>query len=202
MHAYLITGNNSLDIEQSVQDLVRKLKVKTLEFPLAKIEDARNLNSFVSLSITAPTALVIGSIDNATTEALNAFLKNLEEPQENLYFILTSRNSRNVLPTIVSRCQIIKTGYREQLQDKDAQRFLKMSTGERLEFTEGIRKRDEALVFVENLILACHQKLARGSDLENLSRFLKAANNARRALKLNGNVSIQLTNLVVNFESF
>lgn len=201
MHAYLIIGNSEEALGSHVIGLARKLKAKILEFPLAKIDDVRSLNSFVSLSISEPTAVVVKNIDGATTESLNAFLKNLEEPQANLYFILTAASTRNVLPTIVSRCQIIKTGYREMPGDKDAQAFLKMDVAERLAFTETIRKRDEALSFTENFILACHEKLAKGSQMSLVSRFLRAANSCRRALKQNGNVTIQLTNLVVQIEA-
>jgi hypothetical protein len=76
-----------------------------------------------------------------------------------------------------------------------------MDIGERLAFTETIRKRDEALAFTENFILACHEKLATSTNLPLISRFLKAANTTRRALKQNGNVTMQLTHLVVQLEA-
>lgn len=210
MHAYLIIGNRAESKEDSLEDLARKLKAKTLEFPLAKIDDVRALNSFVSLSVTEPTAIILKNIDNATTEALNAFLKNLEEPQESLYFLLTARSTLNVLPTIVSRCQVVRVQDSRfpalpaggKIQDSNSEKFIKMDTGERLAFMETLRKRDEALVFVEDFILACHERLAKGVDLATISKFLKAANYTRRALKQNGNVTIQLTNLVVNLGAF
>ncbi len=166
MHAYLLIGNSAEYIDSGIEALAKKLKIKTLEFSLAKIEDVRALNSFISLTIAEPTAIVLKKVDGATTEALNAFLKNLEEPQENLYFILTASLSQNVLPTILSRCQIIKIGYREEsTKNSDADTFMKMDVGERLAFTETVRKRDEALAFVENFILACHRNLTRGIKL-------------------------------------
>lgn len=41
-------------------------------------------------------------------EAANAFLKTLEEPNPNTSFILTTSNLNALLPTIVSRCQIVR----------------------------------------------------------------------------------------------
>ena len=41
-------------------------------------------------------------------EAANAFLKLLEEPSENLMFLLTTSNTEALLPTIISRCQHIQ----------------------------------------------------------------------------------------------
>lgn len=51
-------------------------------------------------------ALISGA-ENLTTEACNALLKTLEEPTASTILILTA-NQENVLPTIKSRCQVIK----------------------------------------------------------------------------------------------
>ncbi len=46
--------------------------------------------------------------DNLTVEAQNALLKTLEEPPGNTIFILISSNIGKILPTIRSRCRLIK----------------------------------------------------------------------------------------------
>lgn len=51
---------------------------------------------------------IIDDSHNMTIQAQNAFLKTLEEPPAHLNFILISTNSKSLLPTIVSRCQVIK----------------------------------------------------------------------------------------------
>lgn len=43
-----------------------------------------------------------------TKEAQNGFLKTLEEPPAYVNMILISRNSGSILPTILSRCEVIK----------------------------------------------------------------------------------------------
>ncbi|HKI45974.1 MAG TPA: DNA polymerase III subunit delta' C-terminal domain-containing protein [Balneolales bacterium] len=53
------------------------------------------------------TIIVITNIEKMRKEAGNAFLKLLEEPSENLVFILTTDHIHSLLPTITSRCQII-----------------------------------------------------------------------------------------------
>ena len=53
------------------------------------------------------TVIVITNIEKMRKEAANAFLKLLEEPSENLIFILTTDHIHSLLPTITSRCQII-----------------------------------------------------------------------------------------------
>lgn len=51
---------------------------------------------------------IIRNIDNAMEQAQNKLLKTLEEPANNVYFILTTKNINLVLPTIRSRCAKIE----------------------------------------------------------------------------------------------
>lgn len=53
--------------------------------------------------------IIITEIEKMRKEAANAFLKLLEEPPKDVMFILTSDNTNLLLPTILSRCQIIRT---------------------------------------------------------------------------------------------
>lgn len=50
-------------------------------------------------------AFLINDAETMTLEAANSFLKTLEEPPRDVYFILVTANMDSLLPTIVSRCQ-------------------------------------------------------------------------------------------------
>lgn len=50
---------------------------------------------------------VIHLVENMTDEAVNALLKFLEEPSKDVYAILTTENEARVLPTIISRSQVL-----------------------------------------------------------------------------------------------
>lgn len=50
---------------------------------------------------------IIDRVDLLGMQAANAFLKTLEEPPENVVLILLGRTQAGVLPTIVSRCQVV-----------------------------------------------------------------------------------------------
>ena len=52
--------------------------------------------------------VIISNIEKMPPNIANAFLKTLEEPGENLMFLLTTDNFNALLPTIVSRCQILR----------------------------------------------------------------------------------------------
>lgn len=193
MHAYLLAGQGITNFQIPISNLAKKLKAKVLQFPLAKIEDARALREFTALKVSEPTAIYIDSIEAATEEAQNAFLKNLEEPQPNLYYILTSSNLASVLPTIVSRCEVIKTAYSLRLT----------AYGKKIRPTlaiiDKIKDRGEAKKLVQGLINQLHFNLLNNpknikQTAKNLEISVKTLNN----LKANGNVNLQLSNLVIN----
>jgi len=164
MHAYLLISQNS-NKETPIASLAKKLRAKVIEFPIQKIDDVRSLNNLIRLSFSQPTLIVCQNVHLAGEEALNAFLKNLEEPQENIYFALTSTSTAKVLPTVVSRCQIIRVKNTASLsQNGESEKFIKMTTAKKLAFLDKVKKRDEALEFVENLLNYLHQKLHTEED--------------------------------------
>lgn len=203
MHAYLIVGNDSEKISEKISEITQRISKEILVFPIQKIEEVRNLNSFLSLTLPKPTAIIIKDIDQTTTEALNALLKNLEEPQKNVTFILTASSEYKVLPTIVSRCQTIKiTNQNSKINnEEEIGNFLESSHGNKLAFIDKIKSRGEAVSFVKDLIFTLHSNLkTSGENLFNTAKKLKAAQKTLTNLEANGNVGLQLTNLVVSLD--
>lgn len=211
MHAYLIIGSSEKGVSKAwpissvadnIEKLLKILKASPYEFLLNKIEDTRYLAKLTSLSINKPTAYIIKNIDQATTEALNSFLKNLEEPQENLYYILTADSLAKVLPTIISRCQIIKIqNSKLKIQNENTERFLDITTGERLAYCDNIKSREEAKAFVIKIINHLHVLITSASENHsNLATNLETASSSLNNLEANGNVNLQLANMVVNLD--
>ena len=200
MHAYLLVSQN-LNLKSQIEELAKKLKAKIFEFPIIKIEDTRNLNNLIRLSFDQPTLIVSENIYEATEEALNAFLKNLEEPQENIYFALTAPSTRHVLPTIVSRCQIIRVqSTKYKVQSTDIEDFLKMSIGEKLAYIDKIRDREKAVELAENSVQFLHSKLHENEvKYDIVAKNIEIADKTLTRLKANGNVNLQLTNFVIKY---
>lgn len=131
-----------------------------LSRPLIKVEKIREMLTSLSLASLGKARVVI--IDQAQTlnaQASNALLKTLEEPTENIYFILIANDDKQFLPTIRSRTQIVRfsalafeeiKNVRPQLPDW----IYRSSRGQvdRLELLsslEGGAKREEALLFFD-----------------------------------------------------
>ncbi|MDR0935031.1 MAG: hypothetical protein LBM03_01840 [Erysipelotrichaceae bacterium] len=60
---------------------------------------------------------ILNLVETINVSAINSILKFLEEPKKEVYAFLTTNNITNVLPTIVSRCQVlrVKSISREQI---------------------------------------------------------------------------------------
>ena len=191
MHAYLVTGNNDENINDKINELTIKLNAKVFNFSIIKIDDVRNLNNLIRLSFSEKTLIVIKNINLAGEEALNAFLKNLEEPQEKIYFVLTAPSESSVLSTIISRCQIIKTASSQKslADSEEIKKFLIINRSEQLAYLGKIKDRDGALKFINDLI----SYLFYEKKLNNMEILIKTLTN----IKGNGNIQLHLTNLVV-----
>ena len=77
-----------------------------------KIDDVRQLLGRLALrpfNAAIQVALIDGA-DRLTEEAANALLKALEEPSGRARFLLTTSRPADCLPTVVSRCQLIRCG--------------------------------------------------------------------------------------------
>ena len=74
-----------------------------------KIDQMRDLQRELSLSPLEARrrVAILEDFDRATPEAMNALLKTLEEPPSSVVLILIAPEADVLLPTIVSRCQVI-----------------------------------------------------------------------------------------------
>ena len=72
------------------------------------IEEMKNLIDKVRIppQIGKYKVYIIDEVHMLTTQAMNAFLKTLEEPPKHIVFVLATTEKNKILPTILSRCQI------------------------------------------------------------------------------------------------
>ncbi|MFA5442368.1 MAG: hypothetical protein WCX85_00150 [Bacilli bacterium] len=79
---------------------------------------------------------ILHLVENMTSEAVNSLLKFLEEPGKNVYAFLTTENEAKVLPTIISRTQVLhlKTIDKQQLIEESIKQGCPREDAEILSF--------------------------------------------------------------------
>lgn len=200
VHAYLLLGTQTDDLRKRAETLGVSLGASLLPFSINKIEDVRYLEHITRLKVSHPQVVYIKGIDDATPEAQSAFLKNLEEPQKNLFYILTAKHSGKILPTILSRCLIIRVNSPKlKINNEGVEKFEKMDLVERLTFVADFKKRDDTIDFLEALMGIWHSKLlGKEGGYAALAHNLKVASRVMAAIKANGNILLQMTNFVIS----
>lgn len=115
--SFIISGPATIGKRTLLQALLQKIlpttQLQTLYSwtdetdGIIKISTIRDLQKKLQLTNTSDHFIIlIKEIDRLTLPAANALLKVLEEPPKGVYFFLTTSKPQNLLPTIVSRCQI------------------------------------------------------------------------------------------------
>lgn len=78
--------------------------------PVIRVDEVRKLKTFFGLSAggNGRRVVILDSADEMTTGAANALLKELEEPPRDSTLLLISHRPSGLLPTIRSRCRVLR----------------------------------------------------------------------------------------------
>ncbi|MFZ2193018.1 MAG: DNA polymerase III subunit [Candidatus Moraniibacteriota bacterium] len=98
-------NRNLFIIEPQIEEkdgIFKEKEIKTEE--IKKLQKEFSLTSFGANY----RVVIIRSAQKMNVSAQNALLKILEEPPENSVLILVAENEKKLLPTILSRCQIVR----------------------------------------------------------------------------------------------
>jgi DNA polymerase-3 subunit delta' len=100
-------NRNLLIIEPEVEEKDGIFREKEI-----KIEKIKNIEKEFSLTSfeNGYRTVIIRSAQKMNIAAQNALLKTLEEPPSKSVLVLVTENENSLLPTIVSRCQIVRFG--------------------------------------------------------------------------------------------
>lgn len=151
-HAYLFSGSKGIGKFSHAKNFARAIlsdDAESVRFfsGIDEYEDAdlfvvkkkdtikkQDIEEIIENSFSKPFAashkiVIIDDFDKVTPEGQNALLKTLEEPMDYLILILISSNMRNILPTIISRCRILK--FADLTQDRIEEFLLSKKVSER-----------------------------------------------------------------------
>ena len=103
-----IDGNPCNECENCIS-ILKGSTADVIEMDAASNNSVDNIREIRQEVIYATTTLkyrvyIIDEAHMLTTSAFNALLKTLEEPPENVIFILATTEQHKILPTIISRC--------------------------------------------------------------------------------------------------
>ncbi|GAI75624.1 unnamed protein product, partial [marine sediment metagenome] len=128
LNSYLITGGNHQERLAKASKVLQNGGTTELTntpdllliraHPSVQIRDIRALQKFLSLKPYQAEikTVLIPEAEKMTIPAQNSFLKTLEEPPENSLIILCCPNKEQLLPTIISRCQLIKLPPKSEIE--------------------------------------------------------------------------------------
>ena len=106
---------------------------------LIKKDDIQNIiDTFAKTAVEAKGKMIyiINLVENMNKQAVNSLLKFLEEPENQIYAILTTENEMKVLPTIISRTQklILRPIDRQKILQECEKENINMEDAELLSF--------------------------------------------------------------------
>lgn len=102
--------NKEVSVDE-LQDAVEEINLIASKKSTIKKEDVQDIIEAFSLTASeraGKVIYIINCVETMTLAAVNSLLKFLEEPGKNVFAILTTENESKVLPTIISRTQLLK----------------------------------------------------------------------------------------------
>lgn len=116
----LITGPEGIGLISAVRYIAEKLNIKPLiinpeyeekvdlEKGIISVDIVRRLRSLTKSKSKVKMVVFINNAERMNIPAQNAFLKLLEEPGDNIHFVLLSTRTSVLLPTVLSRLSLIE----------------------------------------------------------------------------------------------
>jgi DNA polymerase-3 subunit delta' len=192
MQSILILGTIE-KTKEAAQNLCKdykilKFDVETFETGKAVgIGDIRNLQKKIFLKPieSESKAVILEAFFGMTIDSQNAFLKVLEEPPAHTIIIILVTSLDFVLPTILSRCNLINLQKNKKLSNEETENSLQIISNLKngdashalLIAQNNSKDRETALQFLENLIISTHDVLEnKNTELstKNLQKILKS----------------------------
>lgn len=171
------------------------------------IAEAKKIKEFFSLKPYSAKgkAVVLEDAPALTDEAQNALLKTIEELPEKATLILGTNSDIDLLPTILSRCEIITLDAKNDTAElygkyiKELEKLLDSSIEARFEYIEKLKEKEE---FLHALVYFFRQKMIEPdtqerSHLLKLKEFLFQLLEAEKWAKQNVNIRAILEYLML-----
>ena len=218
MQSLLVVSKDKKKQEEYLNQLFLELGIAGFDIHTVEseksigIEEVRIFQKKIFLKpIKSPIkAVLINCAETLTLEAQNALLKVLEEPPTHTIIILNASNENTLLPTILSRCKIVKLNIESKiLEEKEREETSNLleilfseKTGSKLKLAQEISKtKEECLLILEKIILTLREKLMDSPTVQLLHCSIVLNKTYTIIKTTNVNSRLALENLFLNIES-
>ncbi len=191
MHAFLSPSKPDVNSIIDTLEIIPEISIG--------IEEVRQIQHFLSRKPTQSdhNLVIIHQAHLLTIPAQNALLKTLEEPPGQSQIYLITDFADQLLPTVLSRVQIIDRKTEIKIDAKKLKKtrelldkLLTAKIGERLKLMDEQNfTRETALDFLDQLEYLIHQDLS-------LAKLYKSVTETRKYLKANCNIKLCLDNFL------
>ncbi|MCL5407718.1 MAG: hypothetical protein M1429_04465, partial [Patescibacteria group bacterium] len=198
-HAYIVFGDLDLTVFLEIYKIKTPDVLELFENPI-KINHIRELISWMYLKPHSSSLklAVLSGVENMTLEAANSLLKILEEPPAYAVLILQSSNKEKILPTILSRCQVVrqinKVNEASLSNFLESDKITQLSIKERFDYVAKIIEDENLPKIINSWEEEMRFKLLSGEDTREK---LKSIIDTRRLLSTNTSVKLLLENLIL-----
>lgn len=174
-HAYLLPGDEEADA--LLRSILSELGVKesgnpdffAFRFETFGIDEARELGLKAGRKAFGGRKIFIIQSRRITNEAQNALLKTLEDPYPDTHFFIRVRGEHLLIPTLLSRVQVLRPERREEAETSEAEKFLALTYAERLVFAKKFADDEKPLSpFIDSMLKMLK---SRGMPLEKLEQI-------------------------------
>ena len=174
-----------------------------------KIDDIRKFKQELSFSSydSKKRYFIFFNADSTTLQAQNALLKSIEEPPINTQIVLLTSTLDKLIPTIISRCQVVSLKETETQKNQSEveeayQKILNSKHYELIELAGTYKERKDALIFLNSLLNYLNSQLHNENSKQNkikLAKHLKILLEAIDLLNKNINIKLALENCFFDF---
>lgn len=183
-HAYIFFGSDDEILEKAGQRFADLLEVKNEDLlrinfggEEIKIEEIRELRRRLWLSpLFSPFKIaIISRAEKMNSESSNALLKILEEPRGKTVIVLLTSLPQSLLPTILSRCQLLNFYSALASKGEVYPQELEMDLATRFEYLEELSKkeRQEIVNVLNNWLIIFRQRFLSDHSNIKIRKFLR-----------------------------
>jgi len=216
--SFLIASSDESFIENEISKLLDKLNISknSVDFLIIDqsseklsigIDVTRKLKRWLSVKpFNSENKLaVIKKADLLTIEAQNSILKQLEEPNPNHYIVLVLENIQTLLPTVLSRCEVIS-----DLKNKQSglsEDITKLTKVEQFRYIEDLLKTKDTVLLNKNikellrgLLIYLEKELLKNPYDERIRNNIALIEQTSIMITANTSKRLALENLLINMK--